>query len=60
MEKVLMKACCMVAGLLLSADAIAQDNKGIEYEFHYSDHGHEWQFWREQLRDFASEIFREK
>ncbi len=36
------------------------DNKGIEYEFHYSDHGHEWQFWREQLRDFASEIFREK
>lgn len=31
--------------------------KGINYVFHHSEHGHEWQFWREQLRDFASSIF---
>lgn len=33
------------------------DRKAIAYEFHYSAHGHEWQFWREQLRDFASSLF---
>lgn len=34
------------------------DRKNIAYEFHHSDHGHEWQFWREQLRDFASSLFK--
>lgn len=33
------------------------DKKGITYEFHHSNHGHEWQFWREQLRDFAAALF---
>jgi len=30
---------------------------GINHEYHYAEYGHEWQFWREQLRDFASSIF---
>lgn len=33
------------------------DRKGINYVFHHSEHGHEWQFWREQLRDFATALF---
>lgn len=34
-------------------------NKGIEAEFHKGDFGHEWQFWRNQLRDFSKELFQE-
>ena len=30
---------------------------GVNHEFRYSEYGHEWQFWREQLRDFACSIF---
>ncbi|MBO6062500.1 MAG: esterase, partial [Bacteroidales bacterium] len=33
------------------------DRKGINYIFRHSEHGHEWQFWREQLRDFATALF---
>lgn len=36
------------------------DSKGIHYDMHSSEHGHEWQFWREQLRDFASAIFHQE
>ncbi len=32
--------------------------KGIRHQFHSSPYGHEWQFWREQLRDFAKELFK--
>lgn len=32
-------------------------DKGIEFDAHSADYGHEWQFWRLQLRDFASAIF---
>lgn len=32
--------------------------KGINCEFHESSFGHEWQFWRSQLYDFAKELFR--
>ncbi len=33
------------------------DRKGIKHTFRHSEHGHEWQFWREQLRDFATALF---
>ena len=33
-------------------------DNGIRHEFRSSAHGHQWQFWREQLRDFASQLFR--
>jgi enterochelin esterase family protein len=33
------------------------DRKGIRHTFRHSEHGHEWQFWREQLRDFATALF---
>lgn len=33
------------------------EQKGIDHEYHHSEHGHEWQFWREQLRDFAATLF---
>ena len=33
------------------------DRKGIKHTFCHSEHGHEWQFWREQLRDFATALF---
>ena len=32
--------------------------RGINYEFHDSEWGHEWQFWRLQLHDFVQKIFR--
>ncbi|HCO67649.1 MAG TPA: esterase [Dysgonomonas sp.] len=31
---------------------------GIKYEFHDSNYGHEWEFWRQQLRDFVQGIFK--
>lgn len=31
--------------------------KNINFEFHELPFGHEWQFWRLQLHDFASQIF---
>ena len=34
------------------------DREGIVYESHSAPYGHQWQFWREQLRDFASCIFK--
>lgn len=34
------------------------DSKGLSYVFHHGEYGHEWQFWREQLRDFAMSLFR--
>lgn len=34
------------------------DRKGIKYVSSHSEHGHEWQFWREQLRDFVTALFR--
>lgn len=34
--------------------------KGINFQFHHSPHGHEWQFWREQLRDFVTTLFSEE
>jgi enterochelin esterase-like enzyme len=33
---------------------------GIDYEFHELPFGHEWQFWRIQLRDFAKSIFKNR
>ena len=33
------------------------EKKGIVHKYHHSNHGHEWQFWREQLRDFAAALF---
>lgn len=33
------------------------EKKGITHTYHHSNHGHEWQFWREQLRDFATALF---
>ena len=32
--------------------------KGIKHAFKSSDYGHQWQFWREQLRDFSSQLFK--
>jgi len=32
--------------------------KGINYEFHELTFGHEWQFWRMQLHDFAKKLFK--
>jgi len=32
--------------------------RGIVHEFHEAPWGHEWQFWRLQLRDFAQRLFR--
>ena len=34
-------------------------NNGIQAEFHEGQYGHEWQFWRNQLRDFSKELFQE-
>lgn len=34
------------------------DKKGIRNEFHDSAYGHEWEFWRQQLRDFSQKIFK--
>ena len=31
--------------------------KGVNCEFHDSAYGHEWEFWRQQLRDFAQRLF---
>lgn len=31
--------------------------KGIENVFHEQPFGHEWEFWRSQLHDFAKEVF---
>lgn len=31
--------------------------KGVNHEFRSEEYGHEWEFWRIQLRDFASAIF---
>lgn len=33
-------------------------DKGIRFESHKAEYGHQWQFWREQLHDFASSIFK--
>lgn len=33
-------------------------SRGVECEFYDAPWGHEWQFWRLQLRDFASAIFK--
>ncbi|WP_273299762.1 esterase [Zunongwangia profunda] len=30
---------------------------GIKNEFHQGSYGHEWQFWRSQLKDFSKQIF---
>lgn len=35
-------------------------SKGIEHKFRGAPYGHEWQYWREELRDFASELFQAK
>lgn len=32
--------------------------KGIHYEFHESEAGHEWPFWRRQLHDFVQRLFK--
>jgi enterochelin esterase-like enzyme len=32
---------------------------GVEFEFHDLPFGHEWQFWRVQLHDFAGRLFKE-
>ena len=32
--------------------------RGVHYEFHAGPWGHEWQFWRLQLHDFAQRIFK--
>ena len=32
--------------------------RGVHYEFHEGPWGHEWQFWRLQLHDFAQRIFK--
>lgn len=34
------------------------DDAGIRYQSHQAEYGHQWQFWREQLRDFASVLFK--
>ncbi|MDR1527371.1 MAG: hypothetical protein LBS46_06855 [Dysgonamonadaceae bacterium] len=34
------------------------NQKGIKNEFHEAPYGHEWEFWRLQLRDFAQRLFR--
>ena len=34
------------------------DRAGIVYQSHDAAYGHQWQFWREQLRDFAAAIFK--
>ncbi len=33
-------------------------SRGIEFEFHDLSAGHEWQFWRVQLHDFAQRLFK--
>ncbi len=30
---------------------------GVKYEFYDSNYGHEWEFWRQQLRDFVQRLF---
>ena len=32
--------------------------RGVRCEFHDAPWGHEWQFWRLQLHDFAQRLFR--
>lgn len=32
--------------------------RGVRFEFHDAPRGHEWQFWRMQLHEFAQRIFR--
>lgn len=32
--------------------------RGVSCEFHQSNYGHEWEFWRQQLRDFAQRLFK--
>lgn len=34
--------------------------RGITHEFHQSAYGHEWEFWRRQLRDFLQHLFRNR
>lgn len=31
---------------------------GVSCEFHDANYGHEWEFWRQQLRDFLQRLFR--
>lgn len=39
-------------------DFVADLNRrGITQEFHQSEYGHEWEFWRQQLRDFSQQLF---
>jgi len=33
------------------------NEKQIKHEFHESEGGHEWRFWREQLYGFMQKIF---
>jgi enterochelin esterase-like enzyme len=33
-------------------------SRGVEFEFHDLPAGHEWQFWRVQLHDFAQRLFK--
>lgn len=32
--------------------------RGVSCEFHDLAYGHEWEFWRQQLRDFAQKLFK--
>ncbi|WP_300433979.1 esterase [Christiangramia sp.] len=34
------------------------ENNGIDAEFYVASYGHEWQFWREQLRSFTERLFK--
>lgn len=31
---------------------------GVSCEFHDANYGHEWEFWRQQLRDFSQRLFK--
>lgn len=43
-------------GHLDTAEELRQ--RGVHFEFHEAPWGHEWQFWRLQLHEFAQRIFR--
>lgn len=34
--------------------------KSIVHEFNSSPYGHEWEFWRQQLRDFSQQLFKDQ
>lgn len=34
--------------------------RGVACEFHDSAYGHEWEFWRQQLRDFSQKLFKDQ